>query len=241
MSPPSAAPAGCNQTWHLRGIDLFADVPEAEVERLAATLGTRSYRAGEPIMAPDDAGDTVYIVLGGTVRLFHRAPDGREVTVATLGRGRPFGVASLLGEPAQPQLWAEAATGAVVCLASGDDFRDLLLRYPDVMIRMTPLVIARLIEAEEQLDRLAVGGVRARLAGLLARQARDAGEPAAGGRRRLAQPPTHADLAHQIGASRETVTRQLAALEADGLIGREGRAILVDVVALEADEAGSDR
>jgi CRP/FNR family cyclic AMP-dependent transcriptional regulator len=241
MSPRDAPPRGpgprlrraagpCNRPWHLRQLDLFADVPAEEVDRLAAILGTGRYRAGEPIMGPESPAEAVYIVLEGTVRLFHRAPDGRELTIALLERGRLFGLPALLGtEVDAGGLRAEAATDATICRANEEDFQQLLDRQPDLMIRLAQLLAARLLDVEQRVGRLVGGDARARLGAALADLARRSGvslpEPA--GALRIGRSPTHLELAREIGASRETVTRALAALEADGLVRREGRSLVV--------------
>ena len=48
-----------------------------------------------------------------------------------------------------------------------------------------------------------------------------------GGGVRLRSVPRHSDLAREIGATRETVTRMLTRLEQDGYIRRFGRQIIV--------------
>jgi CRP/FNR family transcriptional regulator, cyclic AMP receptor protein len=82
-------------------------------------------------------------------------------------------------------------------------------------------------EGEELLGRISATGSRARLAGVLHRLAREASETQPGGGIRVRGVPRHADLAAEIGATRETVTRMLARLEQDGYIRRFGRQIVV--------------
>jgi CRP-like cAMP-binding protein len=226
-----------DQSRRLRGIDLFAGVPDEELDRLAARLRTRRYRAGEQIRRPEAGEDIAYVVLRGAVRLFHRGPDGREVTAAELGRGCFFGVARLFGTEVTDGPWAEATTDAVLCLARGADFRDLLHRHPVATLHATRLIAARLLEVEGQLERMSAGRARARLAGVLVGLASPTGEPPPE-RSWVGAAPTHAALAREMGASRETVTRLLAGLEADGLIDRRGRRVAVPDLARLAAEAG---
>ncbi len=69
---------------------------------------------------------------------------------------------------------------------------------------------------EQQIGAVAAADARTRLARALYHLARDAGESLPGDGRLIRLTPTHATLAAHIGASRETVTRALAALEAGG-------------------------
>jgi CRP/FNR family transcriptional regulator, cyclic AMP receptor protein len=86
------------------------------------------------------------------------------------------------------------------------------------------------------LGRMSATGSRARLAGVLHRLARDASETQPGGGIRLRAVPRHSDLAAEIGATRETVTRMLARLEQDGYIRRFGRQIVVPDLNRLADD-----
>ena len=131
------------------------------------------------------------------------------------------------------------AADATVCLANGEDFQQLMVRHPDVMVRLTRLLVTRLLDVERRLERLASGDVRARLGAVLADLASRAGVPLSepGGALRIDKSPTHLELAREIGASRETVTRALAALEADGLVHREGRRLVVPDPARLSDGA----
>src|SRR5262249_61528764 len=83
---------------------------------------------------------------------------------------------------------------------------------------------------------LTAPGARARLASVIHELALAATETQAGGGLRLRAVPRHSDLAVQIGASRETVTRMLARLEEDGYIRRYGRQIVVPDVRRLADD-----
>jgi CRP-like cAMP-binding protein len=239
--PPRAGDEQCAETWHPHRVDLFAGVPSEEIERLIAPPRTRRYRAGETIMRPESPVESIQIVLEGSVRLFHQVPDGREITIALLGPGRLVGVSVLLGpEAVEEGLRAEAVTDATVCLMPGEDVRRLMERHPEVMLRLTRLLVARLLDVERRFERLVGGDARGRLGAVLAELAARAGvplpEPA--GAIRVERPPTHLELAREIGTSRETVTRALAALEADGLVRREGRSLVILDPARVADASG---
>jgi CRP-like cAMP-binding protein len=91
-------------------------------------------------------------------------------------------------------------------------------------------------EGEEVLGRMSGSGSRARLAGALHRLASDAIETQPGGGLRLRGVPRHSELAMEIGATRETVTRMLARLEHDGYIRRFGRQIIVPDLDRLADD-----
>jgi CRP-like cAMP-binding protein len=104
---------------------------------------------------------------------------------------------------------------------------------PGGLLRLVDRLGARLERLERQLARATSGDVRGRLLALLRELAHDAGPGRAG---EVPAGWSHAALAAQLGASRESVTRALAALERAGLIRRRGRRIRVP-----PDRAGSLR
>ncbi len=211
----------------LHEIDLFRDAVRPDAERIARMLGTQTYRSGERIVGPQTPADRIYVVVEGTVRLFHRGPDGREITADSVGPGRLFGISALYGPP-RDGLLAEAVGNVVICSAEADDFLRLVSQSPSIMCRLVTQLASRLLAVEEQLGRLTGADARTRVADALHRLALDVGEDVPGGGRRIRLKLTHAALARQIGSSRETVTRALASLEDEGHIRREGRRLVVN-------------
>ena len=115
-------------------------------------------------------------------------------------------------------------------------FLDVIARWPKALLELAVRLGVRVLPSEDALGRLSATGARARLARVLVELAREASESQPGGGMRLRGVPRHSDLAEQIGASRETVTRMLARLEEDGYIRRFGRQIVVPDVQRLADD-----
>lgn len=226
-----AAADPCRQTWYLRQVDLFDAFSEDDFRDLTSLVETRYFRAGELIIGPETSTNSVYIVLDGTVRLLHRGPRGREITVDHLGRGRIFGIATMFPgrSPDRPgaHLLAQALTDVVVCAAQSPRFLQFISQRPEAMLNLAMLLARRLVEVEEHLARLASADASTRLALELCRLANEAATDAPGGGRRLTAMLTQAALAQGIGCSRETITRLLAIFEDAGYIRREGRQIVV--------------
>jgi CRP-like cAMP-binding protein len=214
------------RTWYLRQVDLFRGLTGEQIDALAGTLEAHTYGPGDLIIQPGRPEERIYVVRRGTVRLFHRSADGRELTADLVGPGRIFGVSTLFGA-SRDGLLAEAVTAATVCTAEGGDFLRLVSGWPQVMLNLIVQIGSQLMQTEQQLDRLVSADARGRLAATLYRLAFDGGENDADGGRRILTVLTHDALARQIGCSRETVTRTLAALETEGYIRREKRRITV--------------
>lgn len=224
------------RTWYIRHVDLFRRLPEHDATELSQALTPRRFTAGELIVGPEPDHQQVYITRSGTVRLFQRHDDGREVTVERLDPGHLFGVTAFLGNQASRGLLAEAETDVEVCMVEERQFLDILARWPRAVLELAVRLGVRMLPSEESLHRPSTTGARAKLARAIREFARESGENQPGGGVRLRGVPRHSDLADQIGASRETVTRMLRRLEEDGYIRRFGRQIVVpDMFRLEED------
>src|SRR5947207_5622744 len=85
--------------WHyalLRGVPLFAALDDAAVEELCRYLHLVELKAGSNLFRVGDAGDAMYIIESGRVRITVTDADGREVILASLGHGDFFGEMAML-------------------------------------------------------------------------------------------------------------------------------------------------
>lgn len=213
-------------TWYIRQVDLFRHLADREADGLARAMSVRHFTSGQVIVDRDTRPELVCVMRSGTVRLFHRERDGRETTVDRLGNGQLFGVTGLLTTDAGGLL-ASAETDVDLCVVDGRRFLDVVARWPDALIDLATRLGVRVRESDEALARMSATGARARLASVLYRLAITGSDVHAGGGRRLRSMPRHSELASEIGATRETVTRTLGRLERDGYIRRFGRQIIV--------------
>jgi CRP-like cAMP-binding protein len=226
--------------WSLRDVNCFHGLSPVQVEEVTALFQKRGYRPGERIVGDDRPGDQIFLVRRGRVRLFLQDPHDpgvREVTFDLVEPGGIFGVSTMFG-PGIDGLRAIAETDVEVCVG-GPDTLERLAYWPRVMRNIVVQLGNRILRIEQELEGLASTNARARLARVLHALAREAAEEWPGGGRRINALPTHESLAHQIGVTRETVTRLLTKLTADGIIRRDGRhAIVTDLNRLAAEFSG---
>ena len=220
----SIAPRAC--TWYIRHVDMFRRLSPRDADGLTHAMNMRHFAAGQLIVGPDTQPELVCLTRTGTVRLFRRATSGRQTTIERLASGHLFGVTAFLPSDAGGLL-AEAETEVDLCVVDGRHFLDVVSRWPEAVLELAARLGVRVREADELVGNMTATGARARLAAALHRLARDASETQPGGGLRLRAVPRHSDLANDIGATRETVTRMLARLEQDGYIRRYGRQIVL--------------
>lgn len=82
----------------LAQLDCLRGVPPLELHRLAHLCALRAFYPGTRIQGERVAGDYLYIVLRGTIRLTLHDRDGNEVLVGVLSRGDCFGEGPLFGD-----------------------------------------------------------------------------------------------------------------------------------------------
>jgi CRP/FNR family cyclic AMP-dependent transcriptional regulator len=97
---------------------------------------------------------------------------------------------------------------------------------PELAWSLAAALASALTSMEQRLARTLGLPVAGRLLDLLRELASKFGRPAPGGRR-VDLPLRQEDLASMVGATRESVNRAMAALAADGHVGRSGRLVVV--------------
>jgi CRP-like cAMP-binding protein/RsiW-degrading membrane proteinase PrsW (M82 family) len=80
----------------MRGLAFFQDVPQRELEAIAARLTLRRFERGAPIVTEGDEGDACYLMRTGEAVVVSADIVGHEVRLATLGPGTLFGEMALV-------------------------------------------------------------------------------------------------------------------------------------------------
>jgi CRP/FNR family transcriptional regulator, cyclic AMP receptor protein len=200
----------------LSRVSLFADLAPAELEQLAQVAVPRSYVADEVVFREGDTGDTCFVIRSGSVRVTRRHSDGRIITLAELRPGDIFGELAMFGgETRSATVEALSDTRAVAILAS--DLRRILLRHPDIAVKMLEGLADRLRQANERIARQSFQTVAGRVASALLGQVQARTPDGTLGRDVMIR-ATQAEIAQLAGASRESASRFLAKLERAGLI-----------------------
>jgi CRP-like cAMP-binding protein len=214
----------------LRSIPLFARVAEGDLEQIASHLIERRYPRNTTIVEEGLAGDYMYIIREGRVKVTKLSEDGREKILEFLEAGAFVGEMALLERA--PRSASVKTLSAVRLLAlSRNDFLSLLRRSPDLALAVIEVLCGRLRTQNEQASALSFQRVKDRTKGLLQRLARSEH-----GEGTLSTPTlTHQQIADMIGTSRETVTRVVKELKQEGWLDQEGKHYLVRADAAAAD------
>lgn len=215
-----------DRLWYLSQINLFSEMPKADLERIGAKAPMSTARKGDLIITPDREGQALYLLKEGRVRLFRLSPEGKEFTLAVLGSGNVFGEIETFSAGSRG-VYAQAMEDCFLCVILKHDLEELLRARPELGVKMLRILTERLREAGELLERLAHGGIRQRLVHLLLKLAEKFGVEE-GKFTRIDLNLTHQELASMIGSTRETVTANLSSLTRDGVVETGRKEILID-------------
>lgn len=213
----------------LANVTLFKGLSEADRDNLASLMSESTLKRGESLFHEGDAGDRLYLVVDGKVKLSHTASDGRENLLAVLGPGEIIGELSLFDlQPRSSTVTAIAHTR--LFSLSHTDMRAYIENHPTLAINMLKEMALRLRNTNQQLADLVFSDVPGRVAKALLDLAERFGERTPEGIY-VPHDLTQEELAHLVGASRETVNKSLADFTSRGWIRLEGRAVLLIQVA----------
>ncbi|HWN06679.1 MAG TPA: Crp/Fnr family transcriptional regulator [Steroidobacteraceae bacterium] len=215
----------------LQGSPLFRGLPPATLERMAALATQRGYRRGEIVFSAGDAGDFLFGVVSGRIRISTANADGREVFLNIMVPGDTFGEIALLDGGTRTAT-ATAIEAAELVSIRREPIFELLEREPKAALQLLRLCGERLRWTSGLLEDAAFLDAPARLAKRLLSLGELHGEDSAGGRVvRISQE----ELASFLGVSRQVVNEQLQGWKAKGWVtlGR-GTVTVRDAAALRS-------
>jgi CRP/FNR family cyclic AMP-dependent transcriptional regulator len=142
----------------LRQVPLFESLDDEAAKKLCELLETLDCEAQKVLFRAGDAGDAMYLIERGKVRISVQATDGRELTLTELGRGDFFGEMVLLG--GQPRSAnAAVAEEARLAVLSREDFLSFMRSNPNVALEMLTALANRLRHTDELLRHSATRNV----------------------------------------------------------------------------------
>jgi CRP/FNR family transcriptional regulator, cyclic AMP receptor protein len=186
----------------------FAGLGAEAVEAIAALCVARSLEAGETLFLKGDPGDALCAIRRGKIRIATSTESGKRLTLNILGSGDVFGEIALLdGRPRTAD-----AIGIERCellMVQRRDFVALLERRPTVALRAIDLVCARIRWMSDRMEESAFLPLPVRLARRLVGLTEDYGTEI---------DVSQEELAVFVGATRESVNRQLQNWKQQGFV-----------------------
>lgn len=177
------------------------------------------------INAGDDA-ESLFYIMSGSVSIFIKDEESREMLLTNLGQGEFFGELLLFEEKAQKRTaFVRTRENCEIAEISYKKFKQLVHINPDILMYLSAQMARRLRMTSRQVNNLAFLDVTGRIAQTLLNLAKlpDAMTHPSGMQIKI----TRQEIGQMVGCSRETVGRVLKDLEDEGLISAHGKTIVV--------------
>jgi TolB-like protein/class 3 adenylate cyclase/CRP-like cAMP-binding protein/Tfp pilus assembly protein PilF len=215
----------------LQKVELFKGLDSASLREIALQCKWTRCKRNEYVIRRDGTDRDVYFVIAGMVRVGATAGRGRRIIFRDVLAGDMFGEHSAIDGRSR---FADVLAVRESFLASmpPDVFRAILANHAAVRERLLRRLSGSVRELANRLVELGAQRVQSRVWTELVRLARAAGvvDNAA----RIERAPTHNEIASRVGTSREEVTREFSRLGKQGLLERQGRALVLrDIAALQ--------
>ncbi len=227
MEPPSGPPLteADLKVGLLREVDLFAGLSPAELKEISRTLPMQTCQVGGLVSSPDDDDERLYVIKRGRVRLYRLTPDGKQLTLEILDKGRIVGRMAWLGQQLT-DAYAEAIEEALICSFTPRELQRLIDRFPSVGVNIIRYLSGRLAASEREREVMAFRSVEQRLAARLLELSERFGQPTEGGTAIDAR-LTQQELADMIGTSRETLATTVASLRERRVLDMHNQRVVI--------------
>jgi CRP/FNR family cyclic AMP-dependent transcriptional regulator len=200
----------------LAAVPLFAGLRQPELEALAQRMRPRRYKENEALFHRDDPGAAMYVILSGQVKIHNEGADGTDIIIRVFKAGDHFGELSLL-DGSDRSADATTMEPTEMLMLTRGDLEATIERNPRIAMNMMASLATRIRVSNVSIESLSALDVKGRVARVLLDLAEEHGEIVDGGTRinvRL----TQSELAAHVGASRESVNKEIGKFRKRGIV-----------------------
>src|SRR6201985_1873368 len=209
----------------IRNYDLWCHLSDKDYEDLQIEHHFIEVPKGEYIYFEAYNHNKIYFVKEGTIKIGYIDGEGNEKIKEIIQKGVLVGQISLERSNLNGEFAQAYKDSVSICAFTIDDFERLLKNRPDLALKYSKVVGAKLRNIENRLVNLLNKDVKTRLIHFLWQLVeQNLGENTAEG---FCMPNylTHEDIAGLIGSSRQTVTTMINELETEGTLSYHRRAM----------------
>jgi CRP-like cAMP-binding protein len=219
-------------------IPLFATLEPEARQLIARLIRVRRYASRQAVVWEGEPGGALFVTLSGYLKVVTTGAEGREVLLNVMGPGEVIGELSVLdGQPRSASVIAlEPCQLATIERAP---LLDVMRSSPNLAICMVEVLAQRLRNLTKRCETISSMDIPSRLADVLVSLAEKHGERA-GREVRILVRLSQQDLGSMVGATRESVNKQLRSWTHSGVLKQEaGRVIITNFDALRSMTAPS--
>jgi CRP/FNR family cyclic AMP-dependent transcriptional regulator len=204
----------------LEEVPLFSGLSPDALAKIEGRCVPRNYPRNAVVISEGDEATSMYIILSGSVKVYHTDADGKETILNTQGPGQHFGELALVDESPRSASVITLEPSRLLVL-SKTAFRECMEEYPEVsylLIKSLAQQVRRLTETVNMMGRDVYGRIKTLFEGLAVDRE---------GSLVIDQHMTQQDIASRIASSREMVSRVLKELKTGGYIEELDKQIVI--------------
>lgn len=204
----------------LKQVPIFSDLDEESLNIVANSGFLQSYKKDSLILSEEDAGNALFVIVSGKVKVVRSDSGEKEVILAILNESDFFGEMALL-DGLNRSANVIAMEDAKLFIIQRSEFLGLLRKYPDVSIALLQELSTRLRASSMKIKALSLKDAEGKVATVLLQLADDIGK-IKHGIVEIEKLPFQHELANMAGTSRETISRTLHSFAKKGLVELDG-------------------
>src|SRR5687767_244086 len=207
----------------LRQVNVFAEAPDSDLEKIAQNSVERSIEEGEFFFFQGDPAEYLYVLTSGQVKLVQSSPNGKQVNIRTIQPSDMFAALGAVRKDATYPASAQALQDSAALVIKSNFMSEMMQTRPYLAVGLTRLMTSLIQEIQARFRELATERVEQRIAHTLLRLASQMGKRIENGVASVEMEFSRQDLAEMTGTTLFTVSRTLSEWEKSGVIeaGRE--------------------
>lgn len=214
-----------DQLEFLRNVPIFSELDEETLQKIAKSGVTQSFRKNSVILSEEEAGNAMFFIASGKVKVARSSSDGKEVILAILNESDFFGEMAILDGMSRSAS-VTAIEDSKLFIIQRAEFLDLLKTHPEVSIALLQEITQRLRAATLKIKALSLKDAEGKVATVLLQIADETGKIKQGVVE-IEDLPYQQELANMAGTSRETISRTLHSFAKKGLIELDGSKVRI--------------
>src|SRR5919112_3803514 len=147
-------------------VDILGPLSDEEMEDLAKRIPDTFLEQDDTLYSPKEGTERLLILKEGRVQLYEVEESGDEITLSVVEDGNVFGEMALTGQSLHG-LYVRALTPSTVVSLRREELEDLIMKKPEVGLRLVRELAGRLHDSEARYADLVGKDVPARLATLI--------------------------------------------------------------------------
>ena len=200
-------------------------IPDGGHPTVSTELVRRKYETNQTIFSQGETADSMYLIKGGSVKLWKLTDEGRELILGFRKAGDLLGESVFIEEGEYP-VFATAMTTSLICGIGKPTFERLVEAHPQVGLAVIKNLAKRIDYLTGKLGALSEPNIEDRLYKVLLTVAKQVGTQVSGGWN-IAFPLTHEEIGFLVGAHRVSITKALKKLQDAGRVRSKGKYLFV--------------